>query len=149
MRGRQRPKRTVIWDQADHSHLLDAVLDAVLVACTDWTVSSPMTAFREGLTAKLQQELACHEEKLSLDQLIALTIKLGNLLRTRRSRNPASANITSVALLSPGAAGSDHEPMQLGSTQLSPWESIPGGFLPLLRSAWPRSQKGCAKISIW
>uniref|UniRef100_A0A3B3BTZ1 CCHC-type domain-containing protein n=1 Tax=Oryzias melastigma TaxID=30732 RepID=A0A3B3BTZ1_ORYME len=93
-----------------------------LAARMDWTNSALTTAFREGLTTELQRELACRDEGLSLDNLIALTIKLDNLLRARQPRHPAHVSSRGGSSFLPGAPGPGREPMQLGSTQLSPKE---------------------------
>lgn len=61
---------------------------------------------------------------LTLDQLIKFTIKLDNLLRTRRTCYQATAIATPNHSSPPGFCGSDHVPMQLGSVQLTPGEKV-------------------------
>lgn len=54
-----------------------------LAVNTDWSFSMPTTSYLEGLKEKLHWEVACRNEGVTLDQLITLSIKLYNLLRTR------------------------------------------------------------------
>lgn len=58
---------------ADPRHILTPVSEH---GCADWKSSMLTTAYREGLTTKLQQELACCDEILNLDQIIAITIEM-------------------------------------------------------------------------
>lgn len=75
------------------------------------TFCSLVTAFQEGLTPELQWELACHNKGFSFGQLITLTIKLDNLLRTRQTHNPSLTNVMTVSPFLPGPSGSNHKPM--------------------------------------
>uniref|UniRef100_A0A3B3BMY4 Gypsy retrotransposon integrase-like protein 1 n=1 Tax=Oryzias melastigma TaxID=30732 RepID=A0A3B3BMY4_ORYME len=95
-----------------------------LAARTDWTSSTLKIAYREGLTAELQRELACRDVDLDLDQLITLTIRLDNLLRTRQPQNSVMVTATPVSSLPMKASGSNHGSLQLGSTQLTPGERL-------------------------
>ncbi len=62
---------------------------------------------------ELQSELACRDEGKSLEQFIELSIKIDNLLRSRRTnRLPTFPIVTSAANL-------DIEPMQIGVTRIS------------------------------
>ena len=43
-----------------------------IVASTGWNELSLVTVFRSGLRKEVQLELACHDDNLSLDQLISI-----------------------------------------------------------------------------
>lgn len=64
----------------------------------------------------LQSELACCDDGRNLDQVIDLTIRIDNLIRSRCSTR-------SFPVLSPVPSTSyESEPMQIGFTRLSPEE---------------------------
>lgn len=52
-----------------------------MAASTGWNDQALLTVFRSGLQSDIQTELACRDEDLTLDQLIAMTIRLDNLLQ--------------------------------------------------------------------
>uniref|UniRef100_A0A3B3DPC6 Gypsy retrotransposon integrase-like protein 1 n=1 Tax=Oryzias melastigma TaxID=30732 RepID=A0A3B3DPC6_ORYME len=93
-----------------------------LAAQTEWSPCGLKTVYRRGLSTELQRELACRDEGLDLDQLIALAIRLDNLLRTRRPH----ATKTEIPYVQAGPVNHPPnnlgEPMQLGSTRLTPEE---------------------------
>ncbi len=62
---------------------------------------------------ELQSELACRDEGKSLEQFIELSIKLDNLLRSRRP------NHLPVFPMAPSAAHADVKPMKIGVTHIS------------------------------
>ncbi len=84
-----------------------------LAAQTGWPDDPLKLHYRKGLNMELQSELACRDEGKSLEQFIELSIKIDNLLRSRRTnRLPTFPIVTS-------AANSDIEPMQIGVTRIS------------------------------
>ncbi len=88
-----------------------------LAAQTGWESGLLKLLYRKGLSAELQSELACRDEGRTLEEFINITIRLDNLLRSRRSsRSP---------LASAPATISEPEPMQVGITRLSLEEREP------------------------
>ncbi len=79
-----------------------------LTAQTSWGNGPLKLLYRKGLSAELQSELACRDEGRTLDEFINITIRLDNLLRSRRS--PLTSGSTTV---------SEPEPMHIGITRLS------------------------------
>ncbi len=79
-----------------------------LAAQTGWGNGPLKLLYRKGLLAELQSELACRDEGRTLEEFINITIRLGNLLRSRRS--PLTSGPTTV---------SEPEPMHIGITRLS------------------------------
>jgi hypothetical protein len=51
-----------------------------VAASSRWNEPTLRTLFRRGLREEVQTELACQDDKLSLDALIAMAIRLDNLL---------------------------------------------------------------------
>lgn len=58
-------------------------------------------AFQQGLKPDVITELTCHDDKVSLDSLIDLTIHLDQLLLNQRGKGLTEVNIKSRAHLSP------------------------------------------------
>ncbi len=82
-----------------------------LAAQTGWESGPLKLLYRKGLSAELQSELACRDEGRTLEEFINITIRLDNLLRSRRSsRSP---------LASAPATITEPEPMHVGVTRLS------------------------------
>ncbi len=79
-----------------------------LAAQTGWESGPLKLLYRKGLSAELQSELACRDEGRTLEEFINITIRLDNLLRSRRS-----------PLASAPATVSEPEPMHIGITRLS------------------------------
>ncbi len=79
-----------------------------LAAQTGWENGPLKLLYRKGLSAELQSELACRDEGRTLEEFINITIRLDNLLRSRRS--PLTSGSTTV---------SEPEPMHIGITRLS------------------------------
>ncbi|KAI2650029.1 Transposon Tf2-6 polyprotein [Labeo rohita] len=93
----------------------DYALDfRTLAAQSGWNDGPLKLHYRKGLNADLQVELACRDEGLSLNQYIDLSIRIDNVMRTRRPTRPFT-----VPQPSPQPATSGPEPMQLGTTRLS------------------------------
>ncbi|KAI2665817.1 Transposon Tf2-9 polyprotein [Labeo rohita] len=85
-----------------------------LAAQSRWNDEPLKLHYRRGLHPDLQVELACHDEDLTLEQYIDLSIRVDNVMRARRS------NRSSVPLpLPPLSSETGPEPMQLGSTKLT------------------------------
>lgn len=85
-----------------------------LAAQTDWVESTLKTLFRKGLTMELQSELACRDEGRTLTEYIDLAIQVDNLIRSRRSVRPLQ--------LYHHETPTQHEPMQIGVTHITPEE---------------------------
>ncbi|KAK2867740.1 hypothetical protein Q8A67_025857 [Cirrhinus molitorella] len=87
-----------------------------LAAQSDWNEGPLKLHYRKGLNMELQAELACRDEGLSLEQYIDLSIRVDNLMRSRKpirhtvSYSPAQAAASSEA---------EVEPMQVGFTRLT------------------------------
>ncbi|KAL0200303.1 hypothetical protein M9458_003490, partial [Cirrhinus mrigala] len=84
-----------------------------LAAQTGWPDEPLKLHFRRGLNHELQAELACRDEERSLDGLINLTIRIDNLMR---SRKPNRERSTQLNVSSPTP---DHEPMEVAHTRLT------------------------------
>ncbi|KAL0152007.1 hypothetical protein M9458_052725 [Cirrhinus mrigala] len=84
-----------------------------LAAQTGWPDDPLKLHFRRGLNHELQAELACRDEEKSLDGLINLTIRIDNLMR---SRKPNRERSTQLNASSPTPA---HEPMEVAHTRLT------------------------------
>ncbi|KAI2646606.1 Transposon Tf2-6 polyprotein [Labeo rohita] len=93
----------------------DYALDfRTLAAQSGWNDGPLKLHYRKGLNPDLQVELACRNEGLSLNQYIDLSIRIDNVMRTRRPTRSLA-----VPLPSPQPVTSSPEPMQLGTTRLS------------------------------
>ncbi len=79
-----------------------------LAAQTGWGNGPLKLLYQKGLLAELQSELACRDEGRTLEEFINITIRLDNLLRSRRS--PLASGPTTV---------SEPKPMHIGITRLS------------------------------
>ncbi len=85
-----------------------------LAAQTDWTEDALKLLFRKGLSLELQSELACRDEGRTQSEFIELSIQIDNLIRSRRPTHTLANDNPVFA--------TDHEPMQLGYTHLTPEE---------------------------
>lgn len=113
----------------------------ILAAETVWKEPALVSLFRHGLSDELQDELAAREEPETLEQLVALVIKLDNHLRERQrersssSRRMASSPLSQSPTSPPKLPASSHppsapralpaapeEPMQVGRSRLTPEE---------------------------
>ncbi len=86
-----------------------------LAAQTGWDNDPLKLLFRKGLTTELQSELACRDEGRTLEQFIELTIRIDNLMRSRRPLR-RSATLPSAVT---GRTTPEPEPMQVGVTHLT------------------------------
>ncbi|KAL0199235.1 hypothetical protein M9458_007775, partial [Cirrhinus mrigala] len=85
-----------------------------LAAQSRWNDGPLKLHYRKGLNADLQVELACRDEVLPLEQYIDLSIRVDNIMR---SRKPNRQFITLPPPMS--AVEAAPEPMQIGATKLS------------------------------
>ncbi|KAL0177165.1 hypothetical protein M9458_026059, partial [Cirrhinus mrigala] len=85
-----------------------------LAAQSGWNDGPLKLHYRKGLHPDLQLELACRDEDLTLDQYIDLSIRVDNLMRSRKPVQP----FHSTAVSAP-TGKSAPEPMQLGATKLT------------------------------
>lgn len=77
-----------------------------------WNDQSLFTVYPRGLKPEIRSELACRDDKLTLNQLITLPVRLDNLLRTRgllRTRSCLSGEHLQTLL--------PQEPMERGSVR--------------------------------
>ncbi len=83
-----------------------------LAAQTGWENEPLRLLYRKGLNKELQSELACRDEGRTLEQFMELTIRIDNLMRSRRVHRSALPIPTNQGIPEP-------EPMQVGVTRLS------------------------------
>ncbi len=83
-----------------------------LAAQTGWEDEPLRLLYRKGLNEELQSELACRDEGRTLEQFMELTIRIDNLMRSRRVHRSALPIPTNQGTPEP-------EPMQVGVTRLS------------------------------
>ncbi len=86
-----------------------------LAAQTGWANDPLKLLFRKGLSTDLQSELACRDEGRTLEQFIELTIRVDNLMRSRRPLRRATAPPHAVTW----RTTPEPEPMQVGVTHLT------------------------------
>ncbi len=86
-----------------------------LAAQTGWANDPLKLLFRKGLTTDLQSELACRDEGRTLEQFIELTIRIDNLMRSRRPLRRSGTPPSAVTW----RTMPDPEPMQVGVTHLT------------------------------
>ncbi|KAL0149071.1 hypothetical protein M9458_055686, partial [Cirrhinus mrigala] len=85
-----------------------------LAAQSGWNDGPLKLHYRKGLNADLQVELACRDEGLPLEQYIDLSVRVDNIMR---SRKPNRQFVTLPPPMS--VADAAPEPMQIGATKLS------------------------------
>ncbi|KAI4885455.1 hypothetical protein NFI96_014403 [Prochilodus magdalenae] len=106
-----------------------------VAAGSGWNEPALVVAFRNGLHPDLLKELACRDEGLDLDKLIALAIRLDQLKRgavqtVRRASSvrprplACSWSLGALSRTSPRASAvcTEEEPMQVDSARLTPAE---------------------------
>ncbi len=103
-----------------------------LAAQTGWRDNPFRLLYRKGLSVELQSELACRDEGKTLEQFIDLSIRIDNLIHSRRT--PRHVPVHSQA----AAAFPEPELMQVGFTHLTSEERERRirNHLSLLRSIW-------------
>ena len=137
VKGREAMNRLFSLKQGSGSVASFSVDFRILAAECGWDEPALMTMFARNLSEELKDELASRDDTTSLEQLIALAIRLDNRLRERRrerahrTRSPApSAGPGLSAPTSPSWSPArpsapslpSEEPMQLGRARLSPTE---------------------------
>ena len=140
--GQDRDARLSSMQQGSASVTEYSVEFRLAAAESGWNDQSLRSTFRRGLSEGVKDQLATREEPPSLDELIALAIRIDGRIRKRRRKrnlrgssfNPGSASVpdavstpafpfkipASVSAASPPVAG--EERMELGRTRLSPAE---------------------------
>ncbi|KAI4890289.1 hypothetical protein NFI96_025570 [Prochilodus magdalenae] len=105
-----------------------------VAAGSGWNEPALVVAFRNGLHPDLLKELACRDEGLDLDKLIALAIRLDQLKRGVQTVRRASSvrprplacswSLGALSRTSPRASAvcTEEEPMQVDSARLTPAE---------------------------
>ncbi|KAL0194547.1 hypothetical protein M9458_008119 [Cirrhinus mrigala] len=83
-----------------------------LAAQAGWEGKPLKAMFRRGLRMDLQAELTCRDEEKDLEEFMEMTIRMDNLLRSRRGRR-------FTANLFPQPSPATEEPMQIGYTRLT------------------------------
>ncbi len=151
--GREAGEQLLTLRQGRSSAADYALSFRTLAAQTGWTDDPLRLHYRTGLNTELQSELTCRDEGKSLEQFIELSIKIDNLLRSRRTnRLPAS-------LITPSTANPEIEPMQIGLTRISEEERerrirqslcLYCGLLGHLRASCPtRPSRNPAAVSVF
>ncbi|KAI2665770.1 Transposon Tf2-9 polyprotein [Labeo rohita] len=93
----------------------DYALDfRTLAAQSGWNDGPLKLHYRPGLNSDLQVELACRDEGLTLNQYIDLSIRIDNVMRSRKPNRSFT-----TPLPTPSSTSSTPEPMQLGTTKLT------------------------------
>ncbi|KAL0147695.1 hypothetical protein M9458_057004 [Cirrhinus mrigala] len=85
-----------------------------LAAQSGWNDGPLKLHYRRGLNQDLQVELACRDEGLTLSQYIDLSIRVDNVMRSRKPNRPS----ITMSVQQP-SADTTPEPMQLGATRLT------------------------------
>uniref|UniRef100_A0A3Q3AUV3 CCHC-type domain-containing protein n=1 Tax=Kryptolebias marmoratus TaxID=37003 RepID=A0A3Q3AUV3_KRYMA len=98
----------------------------IRAAATNWNAAALKSVYFNALNEGLKDELAVLDEPETLEELISLTIRLDNRIRSRnrarRQRDPPVQFQGGMPAISPPQASQDPEPMQVGRTHLSPEE---------------------------
>ncbi len=110
--GKEAGEELITLRQGNHTAAEYTLDFRTLAAQTGWDNEPLRLFYRKGLNSDLQSELACREEGKTLEEFMDLTIRLDNLMRSRRPRRGFPA--LPVVQKSP-----EPEPMQIGVTQLS------------------------------
>ncbi len=84
--GGKEPGEQLLALRQGRSTALDYALSfRTLAAQSGWEDKPLKLLYRKGLTAELQSELACRDEGKTLEPLIDLSIRIDNLMRSRRA----------------------------------------------------------------
>uniref|UniRef100_A0A3Q1BU46 CCHC-type domain-containing protein n=1 Tax=Amphiprion ocellaris TaxID=80972 RepID=A0A3Q1BU46_AMPOC len=116
VRGRDAGGRLFSLRQASRSTAEYAVEFRTLAAESGWNDVALQGAFQRGLSKAVKDELATRDESSSLDELIALAIRLDNRIQ---DRNPPPRILLVASAPPPAASAPEDEPMQLGRAHLS------------------------------
>ncbi|KAI4874420.1 hypothetical protein NFI96_032055 [Prochilodus magdalenae] len=110
--GKDPGKQLLLLRQGSASAVDHSLTFHTLAAESGWDKKALKGIYHQSLNESLKSELACRDEPLSLSQLIQLSIKLDNMIRSRRHHTPHSFNIQSPV---PSAV----EPMEFGRARLN------------------------------
>ncbi len=101
--GKEAGEELIALRQGNHTAAEYTLDFRTLTAQTGWDNEPLRLFYRKGLNSDLQSELACREEGKTLEEFMDLTIRLDNLMRSRRprrvsplcqsSRNPLNRNL--------------------------------------------------------
>lgn len=98
----------------------------IKAAASSWNASALKSAYFHALNESIKDELATLDEPETLEELIKLTVRMDNRIRSRnKERNRRSAFVSAASPVLPPPSQSfqpEPEPMQIGSTRLSPEE---------------------------
>uniref|UniRef100_A0A3B5PXF1 CCHC-type domain-containing protein n=1 Tax=Xiphophorus maculatus TaxID=8083 RepID=A0A3B5PXF1_XIPMA len=101
----------------------------IKAAASDWNAASLKSAYFHALNEQIKDELTTLDEPETLEELISLTIRLDNRIRSRtkeRNRREPQARAYSVPApthsVTPPQIPMEPEPMQIGHTRLTPEE---------------------------
>lgn len=130
VRGREAAKRLMSLRQGNRSVAELSVEFRTLAADSGWNPAALMDHFLQCLTDTMKDELATLDLPTTLDELIDLAIRLDNRLRERfrERRTPYQGPFPGRGSFSPPEpspafpSASAAEPMQVGSTHLTPME---------------------------
>lgn len=137
VKGREATRRLLALCQGSQSVASFSIEFRILANECGWDESALKGIFVKGLSEQLKDELATRDEPSSLDELIALAIKIDNRLRersreradkTRRFSPPAGPSTIATPSFPPptpvpsAPPGGQDEPMQLGRARLDPQE---------------------------
>ncbi|PWA27301.1 hypothetical protein CCH79_00021085, partial [Gambusia affinis] len=120
-----------LWNQKQGSRsVAEFAIDfRTLAATSGWNDEALKGAFIQALNEALKDELVCRDEPASLEDLIALAIKIDNRLRGRfrekRGFKPVLFSdkfAPDVAMETTSNTLPPEEPMQIGRTRISPAE---------------------------
>uniref|UniRef100_A0A3B1KC43 CCHC-type domain-containing protein n=1 Tax=Astyanax mexicanus TaxID=7994 RepID=A0A3B1KC43_ASTMX len=96
-----------------------------LAAGSGWNDAALLSVFKNGLNPDILRELACRDEALTLDPLIALSIRLDQLLSRRPKSSTHVASVPHPHVSASGFSGSTYapestpEPMDIQRSRLS------------------------------
>ena len=144
VKGKDASQRLLSLRQGARSVAEYSVDFRTLAAESGWNDESLQGVFRKGLSEAVKDELAARDESDSLDDLVALAIRLDNRLRERRrekaglpvswtSSRPELSPLPRMGSEPPPKTGmvtslpsssAEEEPMQLGRNRLSPAERL-------------------------
>ena len=109
--GREGSERLFQLCQDDQTAAEYALTFQTVAAANGWNEPALCTLFRGGLREEVQTELACEDDNLSLDVLIAMAICLDNLHWEHRYPRQFSPSLSDHSV-------SDSEPLEVGVTRL-------------------------------
>uniref|UniRef100_A0A3Q2ZG23 CCHC-type domain-containing protein n=1 Tax=Kryptolebias marmoratus TaxID=37003 RepID=A0A3Q2ZG23_KRYMA len=98
----------------------------IKAAASSWNAPALKSAYFHALSESIKDELTTLDEPETLEDLIKLTVRIDNRIRSRKKeRNQGSGLVSAVSRVLPlpsQSFQSEPEPMQIGNTQLTPEE---------------------------